>query len=64
MLSGEKQVGRVKVIAEGYLARGGGLVSGGLRATRGRGSFDFGVATLLGDGQTFVVPIFRIAWNL
>jgi hypothetical protein len=64
MLSGETRVSpRRRLITENYVGRGGGLVMGGVRYTRGHGTFDLGLAKLFGR-DTMIVPIFRFAWNL
>jgi hypothetical protein len=65
MLGAEKRLTpRLKLLTENYAGFGGGLLSGGLRLTRGRGTFDIGAATLVGGSSPMVVPIFRFAWNL
>jgi hypothetical protein len=65
MLSGEKRVSpRLKLISENYAGPGGGLVMGGVRATRGHGSFDLGLARVIGGRNITIVPILRFAWNL
>jgi hypothetical protein len=65
MLGGEKRLTpRLKILTENYAGFGGGLLCGGLRLTRGRGTFDFGFAAVVGADRPLVAPIFRFAWNL
>jgi hypothetical protein len=65
MLSGEKRVSKIyKLLAEGYMGRGGGILTVGARATRGRVSFDFGLGAFVEDGHhTVKTPVFRISWS-
>ena len=51
MIGGERRVSpRVKLITENYLARGGGLVNGGLRLFRSHASLDLGLGAAF-DGS-------------
>ena len=64
MLGGEKRVTpRLTLLTENYAASGFGFLCGGVRLTRGRGSFDLGVASFLGAGYSIIVPIFRVAFT-
>jgi hypothetical protein len=64
LLGGEKRLTpRLKLLTENYAGSGAGLLSGGLRFTRGRRTFDLGVAAFLGADHPLVAPVFRFAWS-
>jgi hypothetical protein len=64
MLNGERRVSKgYKVLAEGYMGRGGGVLTLGARGTRGHVSFDFGLGAFVEDGHAVKAPIFRLSWS-
>lgn len=64
MVGGEYRVGsRIKVITENYVFDGGGIVCAGVRFLGDHLSADFGLASPVGMGETFVFPMVNFVWR-
>jgi hypothetical protein len=64
MVGANKRLGRnVKLLAEGYLWQGEGILMGGVRFFRTRLSADLGLVTTLGGDDTIVFRVVNVVWT-
>jgi hypothetical protein len=58
LVGGERRVGgKVKLLTENYLFRGGGMISGGIRIFGKRRAVDLGLMAPVGAGRVYPLPI-------